>query len=254
MVESTAAVTDPGAAREAAVAAVHFTPTLGAVEANRAALVALARDAAARAGVVVLPELATTGFALTRDEAEALAEPVSGPTTAALAAVAREARAVIVVGLAVRGASGLCNAQVVLDVDGRLAGSYFKHHLWGADHAWAVAGPAPGAVVDTARGRVGLLVCHDVVYPRTVLAVARERPRLLAFSTAWVGDGVEAFPTAWVMASVLLEGAPLVAANRGGEERGVRFDDPSAIVVRGAVARRSAAGPASDVLVFSPSS
>ena len=238
---------------EDAVAAVHFTPTLGAVSANRAELVRLARDAATRAGVVVLPELATTGFALTRAEAEAHAEAIPGPTTDALAVVAREERAVIVVGLVARSALGLCNAQVVLDVDGRLAGSYAKHHLWGTDHDWAVAGPTPGAIVDTARGRVGLLLCHDIVYPRTVLAVARERPRLVAFSTAWVGEGEPFPPPSWVMASVLLEGAPLVAANRGGEERGVRFDDPSAIVVSGAVVRRGTVGPAPRVLVWSPS-
>lgn len=232
------------------VAAVHFTPTLGAVDANRAALVALAREASALAGVVVLPELATTGFTLTRAEADAFAEQVPGPTTDALALVAREARAVIVVGLAVRSALGLVNAQVVLDADGRVAGTYAKHHLWGTDHDWAVAGPTPGAVVDTARGRVGLLVCHDVVYPRTVLAVARERPRLLAFSTAWVGEGEPFPPPSWRMASVLLEGAPLVAANRGGEERGVRFDDSSAILVRGAVVQLGAAGPAPDLVVF----
>lgn len=228
---------------------MHFTPALGAIDDNRAALVRLARDAATRAGVVVLPELATTGFALTPAEAEAWAEPVPGPTTEALGEVARAADAVIVVGLAARSDDGRSNLQVVLDRDGRVAGTYAKHHLWGTDHDWARPGSTPGAVVETSRGRIGLLVCHDIVYPRTVLAVARARPRLVAFSSAWVGDGAEPFPAAWVFASVLLEGAPLVVANRGGEERGVRFDDPSAILARGAVLRRSAPGLGPEVIV-----
>lgn len=230
---------------------MHFTPAFGAVEANRAALVGLARAAAARAQVVVLPELATTGFALAPDEAAAWAEPVPGPTTEALAAVAREAGAVVVVGLAARRADALVNAQAVLDADGRLAGVYEKHHLWGSDHDWARPGPTPGALVETVRGRLGLLVCHDVVYPETVLAVARGRPTVLAFSTAWVGDGREPFPSSWLLASLLLAEAPFVAANRGGEERGVRFDDPSAIVVGGAVRARSAPGPGPEVVVAS---
>ncbi len=234
--------------REQVAAAVHFTPVLGAVEENRAALTRLAGEAAAQAGVVVLPELATTGFVLTPDEAAAWAEPVPGPTTEALGVVARARDAVIVVGLPVTSGGALRNVQVALDVDGRVAGVYAKHHLWGSDHAWATAGPTPGAVVSTARGRVGLLLCHDIVYPRTVLAVARERPRLVAFSSAWVGEGVEPFPSAWVLASALLEGAALVVANRGGEECGVRFDDPSALLARGALLRRSAAGAGPEVI------
>ncbi|MCO5166064.1 MAG: carbon-nitrogen hydrolase family protein [Planctomycetes bacterium] len=244
--------------RDDAVAAVHFTPTFGAVEENRAALVRLVREAASRAGVVVLPELATTGFVLRPEEAAAWAEPVPGPTTEALAAVARDTETVVVVGLATRAPSGesaggpaagaLCNAQVVLDADGGVAGVYAKHHLWGADHDWAAPGPTPGALVETRRGRLGLLVCHDLVHPLTLLRVARERPRLLALSTAWVSEGAEPFPLSWVLASALLEGAPLVVANRGGAERGVRFDDPSAIVLRGAVARRTEAGPGPEVI------
>lgn len=232
------------------VATVHFTPVLGAVDENRAALVRLAREAAARARVVVLPELGTTGFALEPAEAAAWAEPLPGPTTEALAAVAREAGAVVVAGLCARDPGGaLHNAQVVLDADGRLAGRYAKHHLWGADHAWATPGPTPGAVVETAHGRVGLLVCHDIVYPRTVLSVARERPALLAFSTAWVGDPAEPFPSAWLLASVLLEGAPLLAANRGGAERGVAFTDPSAVLVGGRLLARSGGGEGPEVVV-----
>ncbi len=211
------------------LAAVHFTPMLGELEANRAALVEVTARAAQAADVVVLPELAVTGYVLTRPEAEAWAEEEDGPTRQALAEVARAAGAVVVAGLLLRGAGALENAQVVLDADGRLAGRYAKHHLYGTDFAWARPGPTPGAVVDTAHGSIGLLICHDVVYPRTVAAVARQRPRLLAFSTAWIGDG-ETLPSSWAFAARLLDPAPLVAANRGGEERGVAFEDPSAIL------------------------
>lgn len=212
------------------LAAVHFTPELGEVATNRERLVALAAEAAADADVVVLPELATTGFCLTPPEAAAWAETADGPTARALADVARAARAVLVVGLAVRAAEGaLENAQLVLDADGRLAGRYAKHHLFGTDHGWARPGASPGEVVTTAHGPIGLLICHDLVYPRTVAALAARRPRLLAFSTAWIGDG-EPLPRAWSEAALLFEPAPLVIANRGGAERGVAFADPSAIL------------------------
>jgi len=211
------------------VAAVHFTPAFGEVEANRAALVSLAREAAEATSVVVLPELATTGFCLSRGQAEAWAEPADGPTVTALASVAKASGAVIVVGLALRDADALHNAQVVIDADGSLAGTYSKHHLFGDDHAWATAGVEPGAVVSTSRGDLGLLVCHDIVHVETVLAVTLRRPRMLAFSTAWIGDG-ETLPSSWTLASRLLDPAPLVVANRGGVEGNTRFTDPSAIL------------------------
>lgn len=216
------------------VAAVHFTPTFGAVEANRARLIALANEAAREARVVVLPELATTGFCLMRVDAEAWAEPLDGPTRRALAAVAKAHAAVIVCGVALREGEAYSNAALVLDADGELAGVYRKHHLYEHDFAWATAGPDAGAVIATQAGAVGVLICHDLVYPRTVVQVALARPRLLAFPTAWV----EALPPgatagasdSWVFAAHLLAPAPLVVANRGGREGDVAFGHPSAVL------------------------
>jgi predicted amidohydrolase len=211
------------------IAAVHFTPAFGELERNRAELVRLSAEAADRgAELVVLPELATTGFCLDEARANAWAEPADGATATALGELAASRGLVVVVGLALREEGALRNAQLVLD-GGRLAGVYAKHHLFGADHAWAVAGEEPGAVATTSAGDVGLLICHDIVYPRTLLAVCARRPRLLAFSTAWIGTG-ETFPHSWSLAARLLDPAPLVVANRGGAEGEVAFEDPSAIV------------------------
>ena len=225
------------------VSCVHFTPAKGQVEANRQAIVSLAEDAAANSRVVVLPELCVTGFALERAAAEDGAEPLDGPTVSALAQLAARRSAVIVCGLALREADGLLrNAQVVLDADGSVVEVYAKHHLFASDHDWATAGERPGAVAETAAGRLGLLICHDVVYPRTVMEVARRAPRLLAFSTAWVGTG-EPIPTSWQLAVRLLDPAPLVVANRGGAEAEFEFSDPSAIL---SFSRGGTLGPRGD--------
>jgi predicted amidohydrolase len=217
--------------RRAPFAVVHFTPQLGALEDNRRALVALAREAAGRARVVALPELAVTGFSLDMEQASTWAEPLDGPSVEGLREVARDRQAVLVVGLALRDEAGvLRNAQVVLDADGAVAGTYAKHHLFGADHTWAQAGPTPGAVVETAAGRVGLLICHDIVYPATVFEVGRQAPDLVAFSTAWVGDE-DPLPSCWLMAWVFLGGVPLLIANRGGREGSMAYRDPSALIV-----------------------
>jgi N-carbamoylputrescine amidase len=58
------------------------------------------------------------------------AEPIPGPTTRALAAVAKKHRVVIVGSLFERRAPGLYhNTAVVLDSDGRIAGRYRKMHI-----------------------------------------------------------------------------------------------------------------------------
>ena len=113
-----------------------------------------------------------------------------------------------------------------------------------------MAGPTPGAVVTTQVGAIGLLICHDLVYPATVHEVVARRPRLLAVSTAWVGDE-EPLPSSWSAVSRLLGPAPLVVANRGGAEGAVRFSDPSAILTDGRPPILSAKGSASEI-VYGP--
>src|SRR5690348_15612381 len=88
-------------------AAIQFEPRLGAKEENMARLCALVEEAAeAGARVIVLPEMATTGYCF-RDRAEVapLVEMVPGPTTAAFGAIAQRHGCYIAVGLAERDAA-----------------------------------------------------------------------------------------------------------------------------------------------------
>lgn len=224
------------------LAAIHFTPTFGEPDRNREELIDLCQTAAGQARLVVLPELCTTGFSMNADQAAAWAESVEGPTVTALRAISNQTGAVVIVGLALRDSSGtLRNTQVV--VDGATTQIYAKHHLYEADFSWATAGEAPGAVVDTSVGPVGLLICHDIVYARTVLAVAQGRPRVLALSTAWIGEPLsEDVPEAWRIVAQIVAPAPVVVANRGGMEGALCFQDPSAILTASgeAVSARSA--------------
>ena len=210
------------------LAALHFTPRFGEVEANRARLLA-ALEGVAEVDLVVLPELATTGFCLERAQAEAWAEDLEGETARALAAWARERGAVLACGLALREGLRLSNAQLLFERDGTLANVYRKRHLWGHDQLWATPGEAAGALTETSLGLVAQLICADIGHLETLVAVAQRRPRVLAFSTAWVGGG-EPLQTSWQVALRLLDPAPLVIANRGGQEEEVVFEDPSAIL------------------------
>ena len=96
---------------------------------------ALARiRAAARDGaqLICLPELFRSQyFCQTEDHANFdLAEPIPGPSTAALAEVAREAGVVLIGSLFERRAAGVYhNTAVIFDVDGSIKGRYRKMHI-----------------------------------------------------------------------------------------------------------------------------
>src|SRR5690349_6027689 len=91
------------------------------------------REAARRgARVACLPELFRTQYFCQAEDPAVfdLAEPIPGPTTDALAGVARETGMVVVGSIFERRAAGIYhNTAVVLDADGTLAGRYRKMHI-----------------------------------------------------------------------------------------------------------------------------
>src|SRR5207302_10378773 len=89
---------------------------------------------AARKGaqVVCLPELFKTQYFCQREDAALfdLAEAIPGPTTEALAKVAREQKVVIIASLFEKRARGLYhNTAVMLDAQGNIMGMYGKMHI-----------------------------------------------------------------------------------------------------------------------------
>jgi predicted amidohydrolase len=152
-------------------------PAGGTVEANLTLLAHLADEAAgAGADVVCLPETATYhGTGLRSVEA---AEPLHGPTAAALGRVAAARRCWIVAQLPERQGHRVYNTAVLIDRAGRIAAHYHKMHLTcGELEAGLVPGEGP-VVAETDFGRVGLLVCYDLHFP--------EAPRLAALAGAEV--------------------------------------------------------------------
>jgi N-carbamoylputrescine amidase len=161
-------------------------------EANFAAAVEHIRDAAERgANVVCLPELFRAQYFCQREDTRLfdLAEPIPGPSTAKLAAVAREARVVIIASLFERRAPGLYhNTAVTLNADGELAGVYRKMHIPDDPLYYEKYYFAPGDLgfqaVDTAFGRVGTLVCWDQWYPEGARLTALQGAEVLFYPTA----------------------------------------------------------------------
>jgi N-carbamoylputrescine amidase len=156
-----------------------------------AALDGIRRAAGQGAQIICLPELfRTLYFCQTEDHANFdLAEPVPGPTTEALGTIAGELEVAIVGSVFERRAAGVYhNTAVVLDADGRLAGTYRKMHIPDDPLYYEKFYFAPGDLgfqaVATRYGAVGTLVCWDQWY--------HEAARL----TTLLGAAVLVYPTA----------------------------------------------------------
>ena len=75
------------------VGIIQFKATKGDVPSSRARLAALTEEAAKTSDIVVLPEMAATGYSFeTRDEVMAVAEPSDGPTAELFRDIAKRTR------------------------------------------------------------------------------------------------------------------------------------------------------------------
>jgi predicted amidohydrolase len=179
-------------------AAVQLGATSDKV-ANLAAAARLARTAAERgAALIVLPELFFWRGA--RDDEPAAAEPIPGPTTDRLAALAAELRVHLVAGSvleAVPGSAKAYNTCPVFDPRGALVATYRKLHLFDVDIPGHVAvresdsrmrGTEP-VTVRTELATLGLSICYDLRFPELYRALAARGAEVVCAPSAFT------FPT-----------------------------------------------------------
>jgi N-carbamoylputrescine amidase len=150
-------------------------------------------EAAARAGaeVVCLPELFRSPYFCQREDPRLfdLAEPVPGPSTERLGAVARKAGVAVVAPIFERRAPGLYhNSAAILDATGELVGLYRKMHIPDDPAFYEKYYFAPGDLgfraFDVRAGRIGALICWDQWYPEAARLTALQGAALLLYPTA----------------------------------------------------------------------
>ena len=204
-------------------------------EANLARAIGGLREAASKGcAVACLPELFRSQyFCQTEDHAHFdLAEPIPGPSTEALAAVARETDMVVLGSLFERRTAGIYhNTSVVLERDGSLAGMYRKMHIPDDPLYYEKFYFTPGDLgfqaIATSAGTVGTLVCWDQWYPEAARITALKGAEMLFYPTAigWhPGEKAEFGPaqsSAWETmqrAHAISNGVFVMAVNRIGHE------------------------------------
>ncbi|MEW6524298.1 MAG: nitrilase-related carbon-nitrogen hydrolase [Bacillota bacterium] len=211
-------------------AAVQYEPEFGAVDVNLEQLAGLVQQAAsAGAQLVVLPEMATTGYVFrSREEISPLVQPVPGPVTDFLGQLAARTGTHLVMGLAeVDEETGIFyNTAVLMGSNGALLGKYRKLHSFVDETRWAKDGDLGMPVFDTALGRIAMMICMDADYFETARLAALQGADVIAFPTNWLGPA----PSKSWRARALENRVYVVAADRWGEERGIRFSGGSAII------------------------
>lgn len=239
------------------VAVCQLAPVLGDPAGN-ARLITHAVETAAGVGarIVVLPELVSSGYAFA-DRAELLryAERPDGPTVTRVAALAREHGLVVVAGFPELGDDGEpYNSAVVADAGGVRA-IYRKAHLWDAEKEIFAAGAAPPPVIDTAVGRVAVVVCYDLEFPEWLRLAALGGADIVCAPTNWPAeprpDGERPVEVVRAQASASVNRMFVAVADRVGDERGVAWVGGSAVIGPDGFPRVLAAPGGEQVLVTS---
>jgi predicted amidohydrolase len=206
------------------VAGVQMEPVLLDSAGNLARCLELTETAAKEgARLIVFPEAALSGYVFRNlDEALPSAEAVPGPSTERIADSCRRLNVYVVIGLLERNGNRCYNTSVLMGPSG-LIGKYRKLHLpyIGVDR-FLNHGDLPLEVYDTDIGRIGLGICYDLDFPEPARVLALMGAEVIVAVANWP-EGIEFIPDYVVLTRARENMVNLVAVNRVGEERGVRF-------------------------------
>lgn len=211
-------------------------------EANLGKIADLVRLAAARgAALVVLPEVAA--WRGPRDEEASAAEPVPGPTTERLAALARSSGVYLVGGSMLErvedGDPRPYNTVTAYDPNGRLIAAYRKIHLFDVDLPGRVrvmesetrrAGTEP-VCVRTELGVLGLAVCYDLRFPELFRRLTESGAQILAVPSAFTFPTGAAHWEVLVRARAIENQAWVVAPDQTGRGPGRHEDYGHSLIV-----------------------
>lgn len=149
----------------------QFSPLLGRKDENIERALSSLRGA--RADLLVLPELFSTGYLFgTEEETRRSAELIpDGLTFAKLAQAAAREKVNLVYGIAEREGEKLFNSSVLVTSEGDFS-VYRKLHLFDLEKLWFSPGDKELAVVDVGGTKVGMMICFDWIFPETARILA----------------------------------------------------------------------------------
>ncbi|HAQ65280.1 MAG TPA: carbon-nitrogen hydrolase [Bacteroidales bacterium] len=207
------------------VALVQFAPLLGNIEANISRIGLLLNKV--KADVVVLPELASSGYAFSdRNEAFQCAETVYDSVYIRfLTSRAADGNYFIVSGFNERDGDRLFNTAILVGPSGFI-GKYRKMHLFWNEADLFEPGDTGLPVFEIAGIKLGMLVCFDWMFPEVWRILALKGVDLVAHPS----NLVLPFCQQAVAVHALCNRFYVATANRIGSERDLHFTGGSVLV------------------------
>jgi 5-aminopentanamidase len=216
------------------IACCQIAPALGDLAANAAMIEAQIRGAVeATAEVIVLPELATSGYMFAdAEEARAVALAPTGPAFEKWSAAA--GNSIVIGGFCELGDDGkLYNSAVMVDADGVIA-CYRKTHLWDREKLIFTPGDVVPPVVKTKHGAIAVMVCYDLEFAELTRRVALDRAELIAAPVNWPlfprPEGEHPGEVITAMSTARTNKVAIACCDRAGVERGQQWTEGTAII------------------------
>lgn len=127
----------------------------------------------ARADLLVLPELFTTGYLFeSKEELKRSAELIpEGSTFRKMAELAAHEKTSLVYGIAEREGDNYFNSSILITPEGDFL-AYRKLHLFDLEKLWFAPGDTELEVFDIGGAKVGLMICFDWIFPEAARILA----------------------------------------------------------------------------------
>ncbi len=209
---------------------LQFKPVHKDIKANLS-LIEKYEKKISEADIIVLPELATTGYVFeTKDELLPFAEELPvGPQSEFFFKLAKNTDTLIITGIAEKEGTKLFNTQAVFYPDGEFE-KYRKIHLFYQEkNVFDMAYNEP-RVIEYKDIRIGLMICFDWAFPEHARILMLKGAHILAHSSNLVLPGLG---QAGMRIRSIENRVFSITANRFGEEMGFKFTGMSQIVSPG---------------------
>lgn len=207
-------------------AIIQFAPVLGDIQINTDKIKGFLGDLG-DVDLVVLPELASTGYNFTDIEmAASLSEkPASSNYVEMLAAMARTNNQYIVSGFSEKADDGLYNSSLLIGPQG-LEGIYRKMHLFMNERNFFRPGEGGLKVYDTGFCLMGMQICFDYLFPEPWRILAQHKAEVIIHpSNLLTQNAMKVLPGIALMNKVFI-----ITANRIGTEGDLTFNGSSMIL------------------------
>jgi len=213
----------------------QMAPEIARLDANLSMIARRIREARSDGiDLLVLPELATSGYSLTRTEARDCGLRADAAVFEELTAELDE-RLTVVFGFVEHHEGTLFNSAVVLR-SGWEPAIYRKTHLWNTEKDLFAPGDQPPPVLEASFGMLGVAVCYDLEFPEMLRSLALRGADVLAIPTNWSRqprpEGEHAPQVIQIMAAARASLLPIACCDRSGAERGFEWSESSVIVDR----------------------